>query len=213
MSWAAGTRLFAAPRGKKEGVGIARSGDSRGGPDQAERGLPERGGLLRSRTRRGHRRARRLQGRGLRQGLNFPTGLAFLGDKDDFKVLVVESGTGLPSDCNDNTLPPFGGKYSPNNPFTPDLIVLDKNGRRIAGPYFKPTSPHDGYQADGPAIGLVFERGTEAASSSPPTPIKASAARAAAAATTPRGSSRSTSGPTPSHPTSRACPPATIRPS
>jgi glucose/arabinose dehydrogenase len=57
--------------------------------------------------------------------LNFPTGLAFLGDKDDFKVLVVESGTGLPSDCNDNTLPPFGGKYSPNNPFTPDLIVLD----------------------------------------------------------------------------------------
>src|SRR5260370_8277606 len=91
----------------------------------------------------------------------FPTGLAFLGDKDDFKVLVVESGTGLHSDCNDNTLPPFGGKYSPNNPFTPDLIVLDKNGRRIAGPYFKPTSPHDGYQADGPAIGLVFERGTE----------------------------------------------------
>lgn len=93
--------------------------------------------------------------------LNFPTGLAFLGDKNDFQVLVVESGTGLPSACNDNRLPAFGGKYAADNPFTPDLIVFDKHGNRIGGPRFKPTSLKDGYQADGPAIGLAFENGPE----------------------------------------------------
>jgi glucose/arabinose dehydrogenase len=51
--------------------------------------------------------------------LNFPTGLAFLGDKDDFKVLVVESGTGLPSDCNDNTLPRLGGSIRRTTPSRP----------------------------------------------------------------------------------------------
>ena len=30
--------------------------------------------------------------------LNFPTGIAFIGGKDDFKVLVLESGHGLPSE-------------------------------------------------------------------------------------------------------------------
>ena len=33
--------------------------------------------------------------------LNFPTSVAFIGSKDDFKVLVLESGHGLPSRCND----------------------------------------------------------------------------------------------------------------
>jgi hypothetical protein len=51
--------------------------------------------------------------------LNFPTGLAFLGDKDDFKVLVVESGTGLPSDCNDNTLPRLGESIRRTTPSRP----------------------------------------------------------------------------------------------
>lgn len=92
--------------------------------------------------------------------LNFPTGLAFLGNKDDFQVLVVESGTGLPSACNDNTKMP-GGKFARDNPFTPDLIVLDKHGNRVAGPFFKPTATGGGYQADGPAIGLAFEHGAE----------------------------------------------------
>ena len=30
------------------------------------------------------------------KGLNFPTDVAFLGDKDKFRVVVLESGTGLP---------------------------------------------------------------------------------------------------------------------
>src|SRR5262249_28031250 len=33
-------------------------------------------------------------------GLNFPTGIAFLGTKQQFNVFVLESGHGLPSRCN-----------------------------------------------------------------------------------------------------------------
>src|SRR5882757_10103803 len=32
--------------------------------------------------------------------LNFPTDVAFVGDQHSFKVVVLESGTGLPSRCN-----------------------------------------------------------------------------------------------------------------
>ena len=91
--------------------------------------------------------------------LNFPTGIAFRGDARRFEVLVVESGTGLPSACNNNELPAFGGKFSAANPLTPDLLVFDQDGHRVAGPLGKPTPSGGGFQADGPAIGLAFERG------------------------------------------------------
>src|SRR5262245_24223569 len=42
------------------------------------------------------------------RNLNFPTGIAFLGKKDDFQVYVLESGTGLPGRCNNNTGPGVG---------------------------------------------------------------------------------------------------------
>ena len=93
-------------------------------------------------------------------GLNFPTDVAFLGSKHDFRVLVLESGTGLPSRCNDNTRVPGIPKFDPRNPFTPGLLVFDRDGRRIAGPLGKPTAAGGGFQPDGPAIGLSFERGT-----------------------------------------------------
>jgi hypothetical protein len=35
--------------------------------------------------------------------LNAPTGIAFLGNKNNFSVYVLESGHGLPSQCNDET--------------------------------------------------------------------------------------------------------------
>src|SRR4051794_41658207 len=38
--------------------------------------------------------------------LNMPTDIAFVGNKDRFKAYVLESGTGLPSRCNDNTKVP-----------------------------------------------------------------------------------------------------------
>src|SRR5262245_3509290 len=63
-------------------------------------------------------------------GLNFPTDVVFLGSKNNFQVLVLESGTGLPSRCNDNTKVPNGSggllsKFAANNPFTPNLLILD----------------------------------------------------------------------------------------
>src|SRR5437660_1511914 len=99
-----------------------------------------------------------------KQDLNFPTGIAFLGSKSDFKVLVLESGHGLPSRCNDREDPAYGGPFSPTNPFTPDIVVLDKNGNiardkngKPIGPFAKPTGPNNGFQADGPAIDIAFE--------------------------------------------------------
>src|SRR5258708_7811929 len=41
-------------------------------------------------------------------GLNFPTGIAFLGNSKNFQVYVLESGHGLPSQCNDETAIPGG---------------------------------------------------------------------------------------------------------
>src|SRR2546428_3369938 len=110
--------------------------------------------------------------------LNFPTGIAFRGDRKNFHVLVIESGKGLPSgsneatDCNSNNKTTVGGPFSPSNPFTPDLTILDQDGNCVAGrpdfqahgrpcrhgPIGKPSGPKSAsFQKDGPAIGLAFE--------------------------------------------------------
>lgn len=89
--------------------------------------------------------------------LNFPTDVAFVGNNDRFQVIVLESGTGLPSRCNDNRTPQTGGPFAPENPFTPDVIVFDQSGHRISGRLGKPTPAGGGFQKDGPAIGLTFE--------------------------------------------------------
>jgi hypothetical protein len=90
-------------------------------------------------------------------GLNFPTGIAFLGTGQGFQVFVLESGHGLPSRCNDQTA--FGsGAFDPTNPFTPDILVFDQNGNRIAGPLAKPTAS-GGLQSAGPAVDIAFENG------------------------------------------------------
>jgi glucose/arabinose dehydrogenase len=89
-------------------------------------------------------------------GLNFPTDVAFVGNKHDFKVYVLESGTGLPGKCNNN-VGVYGGPFAANNPFTPDILIFNSDGRRIGGPIGKPTPAGGGFQPDGPAIGLAFE--------------------------------------------------------
>ncbi len=92
--------------------------------------------------------------------LNFPTGIAFLGDdEDNFNVFVLESGHGLPSRCNDETSSLVGGEFSASNPFTPDILVFDRSGTRIAGPLAKPSAPGVGFQPHGPAIDIAFEHG------------------------------------------------------
>jgi hypothetical protein len=92
-------------------------------------------------------------------GLNMPTGIAFLGNSSSFQVLVLESGHGLPSVCNDETLWP-GGVFDINNPFTPDILVFNQNGTKIRGPLGKPTSSGGGFQPSGPAVDIAFVNGT-----------------------------------------------------
>jgi hypothetical protein len=91
------------------------------------------------------------------KGLNMPTGIAFLGNSNNFQVYVLESGHGLPSKCNEQGSWP-GGVFDPANPFTPDILVFDQNGKRIAGPLGKPTPGGGGFQPAGPAVDIAFER-------------------------------------------------------
>jgi hypothetical protein len=91
-------------------------------------------------------------------GLNAPTGIAFLGNSSSFQVLVLESGHGLPSVCNVETAWP-GGEFATNNPFTPDILVYNQNGRLIRGPLGKPTSGGGGFQPSGPAVDIAFVNG------------------------------------------------------
>jgi hypothetical protein len=91
-------------------------------------------------------------------GLNAPTGIAFVGDANNFQVYVLESGHGIPSVCNDEAAWP-GGTFAANNPFTPDILVFNKNGRLIRGPLGKPTSTGGGFQPSGPAVDIGFVNG------------------------------------------------------
>src|ERR1700757_2343165 len=95
-------------------------------------------------------------------GLNFPTGIAFRGDSQNFQVFVLESGHGLGgSRCNEQDDPIVGGTFSSTNPFTPDILVFNRNGKLIRGPLGKPTSSGGGFQPAGPAIDIGFVRGLE----------------------------------------------------
>jgi len=94
-----------------------------------------------------------------KSGLNFPTAVAFRGDRHRFEVFVLESGHGLPSRCNDETSSVVGGEFSATNPFTPDILVFDQRGNRIRGPLAKPTASGVGLQPHGPAIDIAFENG------------------------------------------------------
>src|SRR5262245_57441356 len=92
-------------------------------------------------------------------GLNFPTGIAFLGDSQNFRVFVLESGHGLGgSRCNEQGSIP-GGDFASNNPFTPDILVFNRNGKLIRGPLGKPSAPGVGFQPAGPAIDIAFVNG------------------------------------------------------
>jgi len=89
-------------------------------------------------------------------GLNMPTGIAFLGSASHFTVYVLESGHGLPSICNEQDS--FVGSAAAN-PFTPDILVFDQNGSKIAGPLGKPGVAASAFQPAGPAVDIAFERG------------------------------------------------------
>jgi glucose/arabinose dehydrogenase len=93
------------------------------------------------------------------QGLNFPTAVAFRGNSRRFEVFVLESGHGLPSRCNDEALPIYGGLFSTSNPMTPDILVFDQSGALLRGPLAKPTATGGGLLPHGPSVDIAFERG------------------------------------------------------
>jgi len=97
-------------------------------------------------------------------GLNAPTAVAFRGNAKKFEVFVLESGHGLPSICNDEITFQTAFPHS-LNPFTPDILVFNQSGTKIAGPLGKPAdvnAPTSGtFQAHGPAIDIAFEKGFE----------------------------------------------------
>src|SRR5712691_12780509 len=84
-----------------------------------------------------------------KSNLNFPTAVAFRGNRDRFEVFVLESGHGLPSRCNDETSAVVGGELSATNPFTPDILVFDESGKQIRGPLAKPTADNERVQTGG----------------------------------------------------------------
>ncbi|TMG84695.1 MAG: hypothetical protein E6H78_08995 [Betaproteobacteria bacterium] len=95
--------------------------------------------------------------------LNFPTGIAFLGNAQHFEVYVLESGHGLPSpNCNDQSAPSLGGDFDANNPFTPDILVFDETGnllRKLAKPTGSGTVQTGGLQSEGPSVDIGFSNG------------------------------------------------------
>jgi len=95
-------------------------------------------------------------------GLNFPTGIAFLGSGKNFEVFILESGHGLPSRCNDEAL--WQTKGLGPNPFTPDVLVFNQNGTllRTLGKPTDATTETGGtnvLQPHGPAVDIAFENG------------------------------------------------------
>src|SRR3989449_9589186 len=86
-----------------------------------------------------------------KSGLNFPTAVAFRGNRQRFEVFVLESGHGLPSRCNDETSSVVGGEVSATNPFTPDILVFNESGQLIRGPLAKPPAGGGGLQPHGPS--------------------------------------------------------------
>jgi hypothetical protein len=112
-------------------------------------------------------------------GLNFPTGIAFrmmgnVGNQDDqggqrgprrFEIYILESGHGLPSQCNDEAQfqTKFPGKP---NPFTPDILVFDQNAvllRTLGKPTTAATETGgtNVLQPHGPAVDIAFEKGLQ----------------------------------------------------
>ena len=119
--------------------------------------------------------------------LNFPTDVVFLGNRHDFKVLVLESGTGLPGRCNNNAVVPGIGRFDPRNPFTPGLSILTI---AVAGsPARSASRPRPAAASSPTARRSASPSSTtrRAARCSPPTRTRACAARPATR-TTPRES-------------------------
>lgn len=94
-------------------------------------------------------------------GLDFPTNIAFRGNARRFEAFVTEAGTGLPGRCNgaDSFLAETG-RDGLQNPFLPDVVVLNQNGavvRRLGRPPSVAVREQDRF-LHAPTIGITFDR-------------------------------------------------------
>jgi hypothetical protein len=92
------------------------------------------------------------------RGLNFPAGIAFKGNKDNFEVYVTEAGTSLPGICNAAVGYPSSDG---SNPFLPQVSVWGENGnflRRLGRPDTVANRENAEF-LHAPTIGVTFEHG------------------------------------------------------
>src|SRR5439155_5866873 len=95
-------------------------------------------------------------------GLNFPTGIAFKGNSQHFEVYILESGRFPTSRCNDGVA--WQAKGLPGNPFTPDVLVFNRNAKllRVLGkPADAATETANAFGPKRPAVDIAFEHGLE----------------------------------------------------
>jgi len=95
-------------------------------------------------------------------GLNFPTGIAFRGNSQHFEVYILESGRFPTSRCNDGVA--WQAKGLPGNPFTPDVLVFNRNAKllRVLGkPADAATETANAFGPKRPAVDIAFEHGLE----------------------------------------------------
>src|SRR5678815_1052176 len=93
-------------------------------------------------------------------GLNFPAGIAFKGNSNDFEVFVTESGTGLPGRCNGAEFFRDTAKVpDAANPFLPQVRVLDDHGNTLRRLGRAPSvAAREGAAfLHAPTIGIAFE--------------------------------------------------------
>ena len=93
-------------------------------------------------------------------GLNFPAGIAFKGNSNNFEVYVTESGTGLPGRCNGaEFFRDTAGVADSANPFLPQVRVLDDHGTTLRRLGRAPTvAAREGPAfLHAPTIGIAFE--------------------------------------------------------
>jgi hypothetical protein len=96
------------------------------------------------------------------KGLNFPTGIAFRGNSQRFDVYILESGSFPASKCNSGVA--WQAQGLPGNPFTPDVLVFDRNANllKVLGkPADAATGSANAFQPGGPAVDIAFEQGLE----------------------------------------------------
>src|SRR5215467_1578608 len=115
--------------------------------------------VLQSRYGEGHRRPAGLHGLGLRLGPELPGWHRFHGQQEQLPGVCARIRARPSEQVQRRDQPHSRGQFSATNPFTPDILVFNQNGQKIAGPLAKPTAAGVGLLPHGPSVGIAFENG------------------------------------------------------